>query len=218
MSHGNRCVGRGKRDMLSPGGNMHSAHVGRGESVDPSVVRTHNALFDTWFPIEELPIPASVKPDIAAIAQKVSAGMLEAFLQSPGTAALLTAMTYPARLPFYGCLKESTNPVVRSFVAGDGGFGKLAVNQRVPLFSFLFTGSCGPATTQVASQLRELYLSGIWDLPLAVPLTGIQSPTVFMEDTAIYARLHAPVLPQSWLGYDPAGKRIVARDGRIDYL
>ena len=193
---------------------MDAAQGGHGESTDPSIARTHDALFDTWFPLEELPIPANVKPDIAAIAQKVRAGLLEMLLQSP----LLAAMTYPEKLPFYGCLKQSTNPAVRSFVTGGGGFGTLPVSQRVPLFSFLFAGSCGPATTQLASQLRELYLSAIWDLPLAVPLTGIQSPTVFMEDTAIYAKLHAPAIPHSWLGYDPARRRIVARDGRIDYL
>jgi hypothetical protein len=58
-------------------------------------------------PLDELPIPANVKPDIAAIAQQVRTGMPEALAQSP----LLAAMTYPEKLPFYGCLKESTNHV-----------------------------------------------------------------------------------------------------------
>jgi hypothetical protein len=34
-------------------------------SIDPRVAKTHAALFDTWFPIDELPIPMAIKPDIA---------------------------------------------------------------------------------------------------------------------------------------------------------
>jgi choline dehydrogenase-like flavoprotein len=91
-------------------------------------------------------------------------------------------------------------------------------DQRVPLFSFLFEATCGPATAEMAMQLREVYLSGIWDLPMAVPLTGIQSPVVFMEQTAIYAKRHAPAISPSRLRYDPARKRIVHADGPINYL
>jgi hypothetical protein len=49
-----------------------------------------------------------------------------------------------------------------------------------------------------------------------VPLTGIQSQTVFMEQTAIYAKAHAPVIAPSRLRYDPAANRIVHIDGPID--
>lgn len=161
-------------------------------TINPAIAKTHEALFDTWFPLEDLPIPAAIKPDIAAIAGKVSQTMLEEFSQSPGISGLLGGMTDPSQLPFYSCLKPSTNPAVRSFLASDGGFGGMPADQRVPLFSFLFEATCGAITAQVAMQLREIYLSGIWDLPLAVPLTEIQSPIIFMEETAIYAKLHAP--------------------------
>jgi hypothetical protein len=33
-----------------------------------------------------------------------------------------------------------------------------------------------------AQLLREAYLSGIWDLPLALPLNGIEAPDVFMPN------------------------------------
>jgi len=185
---------------------------------DPAIAKTHGALFDTWFPLDDLPIPAAIEPDIAAIAKSVSSGMLVELLKSPGTAGLLAAMTKPTLLPFYGCLKQSTNAAVVSFLTSSGGYGGMPKQQRVPLFSFFFEATCGPATAQIAMQLREIYLSGIWDLPLAVPLTGIESPKVFMEDTAIYAKLHKPELPPSRLRYDPATKRIVHKDGPIDCL
>jgi hypothetical protein len=188
-----------------------------GKPIDPNIAKTHQALFDTWFPLDDLPIDPAVKPDIAAIARAVSAGMLQAFNQS-GVLALLAGMTYPEGLPFHGCLKGSTNPAVRSWLASTGGYGGMPANQRVPLFSFLFEEVCGRETALIAMQLREVYLSGIWDLPLAVPLTGILSPTVFMEQTAIYAKLHAPRIPASRLRYDAASKRIVHEGGPIQCL
>ena len=186
------------------------------EAIDPGITKTHQALFETWFPLQELPIPAAVKPDIAAIAAQVSAAMLQAFGKS-GVSKLLAGMTDPFRLPFYGCLKQSTNAAVRSFLTSAGGYGGMPPTQRVPLFSFLFEGTC-PGTAEVAMQLREVYLSGIWDLPLAVPLTEIEAPTVFMGQPAIYAKLHAPAIPPSRLRYDAAAKRIVHRDGPIECL
>ena len=164
----------------------------RTQSIDPGIVKTHEALFDTWFPLEDLPIPPAIKPEIASIAGAVSKGMLQAFSQSPGIFGLLAGLTDPTKLPFYACLKQSTNPAVQSLLAGAGGYGAMAPAQRVPLFSFLFEGTCGSATTQVAQQLREIYLNSIWDLPLAVPLTDILSPVVFMPNTDVYAKVHAP--------------------------
>jgi hypothetical protein len=186
--------------------------------MDPAIAQTHSALFDTWFPMDELAIPASIKPDIAAIATQVNMAMLDGFGQSAGISELLASMTYPANLPFYSCLKDSKNPAAQSFINSPGGYGGMPVAQRVPLFSLFFEGTCGALTTQIAMQLREIYLSGIWDLPLAVPLTGIQSPIVFMEDTAIYAKLHAPAIPTSRLRYDPATKKISHKDGAIEFL
>ena len=149
-------------------------------AVDPQLIaKTHAAIFDMWFPLDELPLPPSVKPEITAIAAEVSAGMLRAFSGS-ALMAILTGMTYPTALPFYACLAQSQNPAVLAFLAVTGGFGGLAVEHRQPLFSFFFDGPCvdepgGPGSAMFAMILREAYLSGIWDLPLAVPLTEIQA-------------------------------------------
>jgi hypothetical protein len=186
-------------------------------SIDPRVTKTHAALFDTWFPIDELPIPMAIKPDIAGIAAEVSTAMLAAFSQS-SFLEILEGMTVPTTLPFYECLASSTDPAIHAFVTTPGGYGELPTKHRLPVFAFFFEGTCGDATVQMAMEMREAYLSGIWDLPLAVPLTEIQSPQVFMDDAAIYAKRHAPVIPKSRLAYDPVAKTIRHTDGPIDYL
>ena len=187
-------------------------------AVDPKLIaKTHDALFDTWFPLEGLPIPPSVKPEIAAIAAKVSAGMFQTFSEL-SLMKILTGMTYPGLLPFASCLAKSSDPAVQAFLKATGGYGGLAPDQRSRLFSFLFEGSCGPESVMFANILREAYLSGIWDLPLAVPLTEIQSPAVFMQNVDIYAKVHAPALPPSRLYYDAKSNCIRHKDGPIDCL
>ena len=189
--------------------------------IDPLIVATHGALFAMWFPLSELPIPPSAKPDIAAIADQVSAGMLEFFATSPltkGLLTILTEMTYPDRLPFYECLTKANNKTVAAFLSAKGGFGGLAADQRSLLFSFFFDGSCGANSVMYAQILRQAYLSGIWDLPLAAPLTQIEAPNVFMAEPNIYSAFHGPELPPSRLYYDPQSNSIKHKDGPIDCL
>jgi len=185
---------------------------------EQAIKKTHDAMFDTWFPLEQLELPPTVKAEIAAIAAQVSAGMWAAFSGSDEMRKLLAGMTWPKYLPFYACLENSQNPAVKAFLAAEGGYGGLAADQREKLFSFLFDGPCAPASTMVAMILREAYLSGIWDLPLAVPLTQILPPTVFMPDTGIYSQLQAPTFPPGRLYYDAGSKTIRHKDGPIDYL
>jgi hypothetical protein len=94
----------------------------------------------------------------------------------------------------------------------------MPADQREPLFSVFFDGPAAPPSALVAMVLREAYLSGIWDLPLAVPLTNILPPASFMPDPAIYAQTHPPQFPPSRLYYDAATKTIKHRDGPIDYI
>jgi len=51
-------------------------------ALPAAVVQTHNALFQTWFPLDRLDIPPRIKPEIAAIADKVSQEMLAEFSES----------------------------------------------------------------------------------------------------------------------------------------
>jgi hypothetical protein len=187
-------------------------------TIDPHVLATHTALFDLWFPLADLPIPPDAKDELAPIANQVRSDMLQEFAESESLMGLLAAMTDPKLLPFYDCLSGSADPAVKAFLAASGGFGGMAAELRSPVFSFLFEGSCRPASTRVAMVLREAYLSGVWDLPLGVPLTGILPPPVFMPDVKIYSILHKPKLPPSRLYYDANQKCIRHRDGPIDCL
>jgi hypothetical protein len=185
--------------------------------TDAEIAATHNALFDLWFPLAALNLRPSVRGDIAAIAAQVNAGMLQAFRQS-SLLNVLTAMTVPQALPFYPCLAASPNPAVDAFIKTPGGFGSMPVHHRSPLFSFFFDGYCGALSTQTAQILREAYLSGIWDLPLAEPLADFIAPPVFVNRPDIYAKRHAPVLPPSPLIYDSVRREIRHREGLIEYL
>jgi hypothetical protein len=172
---------------------------------------------ETWFPLDKLPIDLSAKPQILAIAATVSAGMYKAFSGS-ALMPILTGLTYPSLLPFYSCLVESSNPAVQALVATAGGYGELMAGYREPLFSFFFEGSCGTESVMFAMILREAYLSGIWDLPLAVLLTEIQAPPVFMQNADIYSKIHGPDLLPSRLYYDRQSNSIQHKDGPLDCL
>ncbi|MGN6483143.1 MAG: GMC family oxidoreductase N-terminal domain-containing protein [Thermomicrobiales bacterium] len=185
--------------------------------AEEAVARTHEALFDLWFPLADFGLPAEVEQTIGTIAAEVSTDMLAAFTQSP-LAAVLGGMTQPTALPFHAELATSTDPAVRAFLAAPGGFGGMDASFRAPLFSFLFEGSAGPLSTQMAAVLREAYLSSIWDLPLAEPLAAFLAPPVFVNRPDVYASLNAPEIAPSRLVYDAATKTIGHRDGPIDYL
>ena len=181
------------------------------------VAKTHVALFDLWFPLSEFGLPPEVEQSIAEIAAEVSKGMLAAFDQSP-LAAVLAGLTQPAALPFYDQLTASSDPAVKAFISAPGGFGGMDAEFRAPLFSFLFEGSAGPLSTQMAAVLREAYLSSIWDLPIAEPLAEFLAPPVFVNRPDVYARVNAPSIAPSQLVYDAAQKTIRHQAGPIDYL
>lgn len=181
------------------------------------IAKTHEALFNLWFPLSEFGLPAEAEQSIATISAEVSKGMLAALSQSP-LAAVLAGMTQPAALPFYEQLSASTDPAVKAFIAAPGGFGGMDEALRTPLYSFLFEGSAGPLSTQMAAVLREAYLSSIWDLPLAEPLAFFLAPPVFVNRPDIYSQVNAPSVAPSQLVYDDAQKQIQHRDGPIDYL
>jgi len=181
------------------------------------IEKTHEALFELWFPEAELGLPPEAGKAIAEIAAEVSKAMLTGFEQSP-VAQLLAGFTEPQALPFYAELKASSNAAVQAFISTPGGFGAMDPALRTPLYSFLFEGTAGPVSTQVASILREAYLSSIWDLPLAQPLSNFLAPPVFVSRPDVYSMLNAPPIAPSRLSYDAASKSISHADGPIDYL
>lgn len=50
--------------------------------VPVAIAKTHALLFDLWFPIQQLPVPSQIRPEIEQIAIGVSNAMLSSFAQS----------------------------------------------------------------------------------------------------------------------------------------
>lgn len=184
------------------------------------VNQTFNVLYDLWFPLNQLPIPPQVFPEIKTISEAVQDGFWKEVSGSPNPLlTLLTLFTYPTDLPFYSTLKESTDPAIKRFISVSGGIGGLTRDQTSQVLAFFFQASATtPLATQFAMAIREAFLSVIWDLPIAVPLTGIQIPTTFASNAPLYAKINYPKIPPSWLTYDADAKTIKAQEGVIDYL
>jgi hypothetical protein len=180
---------------------------------------TFDVLYNLWFPINQLPIPVRVLPEIKAISAQVQAGFWKQVSGSKNPLLdLLTLLTIPSQLPFYPQLQQSTNPAIKSFITVPNGMGGLNMDQATKVLAFFFEGTAGPLSTQIAMTIREAFLSVIWDLPLAVPLTGIQEPVTFISSTPLYSQINYPKIPPSWLTFDTATKTIKAKTGVIDYL
>jgi hypothetical protein len=182
-----------------------------------SLLATHNALFQFWFPLSKLKIDPALKAEVTPIATQVNAAMFVDF-QASALLPLLEGMTEPKLLPFYSNLVSASDPAVRAFLTSPGGFGTMPDIYKRPLFSFFFLGTAGLESTQFAMVLREGYLAGIWDLPLAVPLCDIAAPTVFVANPEAWAQEYAPKLPPSRLRYDSDTKSVSHIDGPIEYL
>ena len=182
-----------------------------------AVEQTHAALFDLWFPLADLDLPPAVRTSIGEIAAEVSKGMIAAFEQTE-LASLLAAMTQPELLPFHAELAASSDPAVEAFLSAPGGFGGMSPEFRAPLFSYFYEGTAGPLSTQMASILREAYLSSIWDLPLAEPLAAFLAPPVFVNRPDVYSSLNAPAISPSQLAYDPDQQSITHTGGPIDVI
>ncbi|WP_423067399.1 GMC family oxidoreductase N-terminal domain-containing protein [Devosia sp. CN2-171] len=186
--------------------------------VNPAdIQKTHQALFDLWFPLSELGLPPVAEQEIATLATEVSSDTLAEF-EAMSVAQLLTGFTKPQLLPFYDGLRTAPNEAVQAFIKTSGGFGAMPPALRAPLFSFLFEGSAGPVSTEVASILREAYLASIWGLKLAQPLANFIAPPVFVSNPDVYKALNAPPIAPSRLTYDAANKTIIHADGPIEYL
>lgn len=187
--------------------------------ADNSVYKTFDVLYQLWFPVLELPIPPLARPDITAISTQVEAGFWASVSSGPNQ--LLTifqGLTYPQNLPFYAALKSSNNPTIQKFISVSGGMGGLTPDEASQVLSFFFEGTAGPLSVEMAMVIREAYLTVIWDLPLGVPLTGIQVPETFVSDPAIYSKINYPNIPPSRLVYDSTSHSIKAKDGEIEYL
>jgi choline dehydrogenase-like flavoprotein len=185
--------------------------------VDPSVAQTHAALFDNYFPVDD--VPAEIRPLVAARAQEVSEELLAFIAANQDLLRLVTLLAEPQKVMPEPLLKYLTGLHVRVVDAFlQGGFGSLEPGDRDPLWDVFIAGARAELT-QIAAGLRLLYLSTIWDLPIAGQITGIQTPQVFIDNLDVWVATHRPDTPSRMLRYDAASRTIVCADGKpIDYL
>jgi choline dehydrogenase-like flavoprotein len=186
-------------------------------SPPPAIAKTHAALFDNYFPVDE--VRPEIRPLVAARAQAVSGDLLALIAETPPLLELLTVLAEPATAmppPLLDYLRGLHDPVVDAFL--QGGFGSLAANDRDPLWDVFIAGASAELT-QIAGRVRLVYLATIWDLPIAGPITGIQTPQVFIDNLDAWVATHRPHVPPSVLRYDAESSTIASADGSpIDYL
>ena len=101
--------------------------------------------------------------------------MFEAFSRPP-LGPILTGLTYPRFASFLWFSRAVTGSGRSSIPSGNGRIRRIGRKPEIALFSFFTEGSCGPESVMFAMILRQAYLSRIWELPLAVPLTEIRPP------------------------------------------
>jgi choline dehydrogenase-like flavoprotein len=185
--------------------------------VDPGVARTHAALFDNYLPIDE--VPPEIRSLVVARARRVSDELLAAIAANPQLLELVTLLAEPEKAmpqPLLDYLRGLRERVVDAFL--QVGFGSLEPNDRDPLWD-VFIARAPAELMQIAARVRLLYLSTIWDLPIAGPITGIQTPQVFIDNLDAWVATHTPDIPPSLLRYDESSRTIACVDGKpIDYL
>jgi len=182
---------------------------------DAALLATHQALFNLWLPLNDLELDHDLKAEIKVIYDAVSAGMFKTLCNSPGKV-LLEQMTRCDLLPFYAAIKNAKEVEVMDFCKN--GFGSMNPANHKSLLSWFFEGPGCPASARTAMMLREIYLTNIWGAPLALPLTEIGDSPVFVSNPSVWAKVHAPKVPQGVLVYDPQKKTVTSRKGKIDYL
>lgn len=182
---------------------------------DPNLAKTHGSLFATFFPIAK--VPPNIRELIQARAEKLSAAMLAGF-EASSFAGVLKVMTYPKTLlpaQVVSYLQNLGDPAVNLFL--ESGYSALDGDRRLDLFDRFVEGE--QPLPKIAGAIRMVYLSSIWDLPLAGPIIGIQDQQIFIDNIDVYVAQHTPQIPPSVLRYDPVSQTITCFDGRpIDYL
>ena len=183
----------------------------------PDLKPTHDALYETFFPIAELPLTPK---------QRLTAGALRdgfwLYLQSsPEMIEVLGGLTHPELLlpqlppPVRRYFEELGDPVVAKFLSV--GYLGLSREERYGLFAILLESPFNDLR-RVAATLRTLYLSAAYDLRLSMDLTGADPGPWQVADPEAWMEEHRPDLPASWLECDPAAGRITATGRPVDYL
>ena len=181
------------------------------------VKATHEALFETLFPFETLPLD----PELKGIARALREGLWQGIQSSPSTLATLHGLTHPAYLlpnlppPVRKYFEEFDDPAIQKFL--EIGFVPLDEEERFRLFEVLLESPFNELRRVVAG-LRTLYLTAAYDLYLSEPLTGIDPGPLEVDDPEAWMEEHAPQLPPSALRCNASERHITHTGGTTDYV
>jgi GMC oxidoreductase len=158
----------------------------------------HDAVFDTWFPLDSLPL----RDDVRAQARVLRDRLWPSFSGSQTVTRQLGALREWARSQGAG--------------TGDSGvaFEHRSLASREKLWAALLR-SPENENRRVGMQLRLAYLSAIYASPLGRQLAGLD-PASETESSNRAPSAKPLSFPPTWLVYDPARRTLEARVGRID--
>jgi choline dehydrogenase-like flavoprotein len=172
---------------------------------DSTLHRLHEVLFETWLPIDSLPLPDSLR----AAGRRIGSELWDAVRHSESMRLALARLADLSSLE-RDCFDRDTT----GLSTGAGSFADLDLADRDALFLDLFRCENNDVR-RLARQLRVTYLTAIYASRFGRAVAGVPADTTSGgEGTAVAA----PSFPPTWLANDSLHHRVVARDGRIDDL
>src|SRR5579864_1756070 len=164
---------------------------------------THDALFSSFLPLEEL----ADKPQVVPMFLQAREQMWAAVGQDPVFRSLITPF---ADLRGFGSACGGADLLKDGHASA---FDQLSHSERMHVLYLLHACSAnGPR--RLVMNVRNVYLRAVYG-QLQEPLTGVKLNLYAPE---AYVEQHSPKLPATHLRYDFQKKEIVHKDGEIDYL
>jgi len=165
----------------------------------------HDAVVDTWFPVDSLGLDAATLP----MAKAVRESLWVHVARSIEWGSLLAALEEPARLA----------RIRTALAAGGGrpvrGFAEFDLGERERAMTALL-GSDVNEDRQLAMRLRLACLSAIYASPLGRRFAGLDPRDA--QAAARESEAPSPQFPPTWLVHDAAARRLGPRTGRLDAI
>src|SRR5438093_11700452 len=157
---------------------------------DESLRRIHEALYDTWFPADSLPLSGELR----ARAHALRSALWTRF-----------AKTHDVKRSL-----EELRGILRS-AHSDAFETRSLARRESTLIALLRNGRND--VRQGVMQTRNLYLLSVYGSPLGRAIAGIGAAADPGNDCP---PARAPLFPRTWLAYDRLAQRLTARAGSID--
>jgi choline dehydrogenase-like flavoprotein len=166
--------------------------------TDSTTHRIHDAVFDTWLPIDSLTLPDSLRAD----ARRIRSDLWRSFGRSREIRWALEALADLRELH-----RACSHPYPRAAAADS--FQNLGLAARESALLGLLRCEKN-VNRQHGMQLRLAYLGAIYATPFGRAVADVPPPAVAADTAA------TPRFPPTWLRHDPLAHRLAAAHGAID--